>query len=206
MEKKTLIVIGRQFGSGGKLVAEAIGRKLGIPVYDKELISKAAEDSGFSKEIFTKSDEKRNFFSIFSLSSLLSSGRFGPGGDNYVGDNEIFKIQSKVITDIAEAGSAVFVGRCADYLLRDKGRLSVFVTAPEQDCVARVMERTGLSKGEAAELIKKKNRSREAYYNFFSFGDWGVAANYDLCIDSSILGIEGTADAIIRFGKEGGKI
>ena len=202
MDKKALIVIGRQFGSGGKLIADAIGKKLGIPVYDRELIAKAAEESGFSKELFTKSDEKRN---LFSISSFLASGRFGPEG-NYMGDNELFKIQSRVIQALSQSGPAIFVGRCADYILRDTDRLSVFVTAPIEERVKRVCGRTGLSCGEAENLIRKKDRSRESYYNFFTFGDWGVASNYDLCLDSSVLGIEGSADLIIRFGKEGGKI
>ena len=200
--KKTIIVIGRQFGSGGKLVAETIGRILDIPVYDKELIAKAAEESGFSKELFRKSDEKRN---LFSISSFFSSGRFGPG-DNYVGDNELFKIQSKVIQGIAEEGSAVFVGRCADYILRETDRLSVFITAPLEDRIRRVCGRMGTDRNEASSMIQKVDRSRAASYNFFSFGDWGVASNYDLCVDSSILGIEKTAEMIISFGKEGGKI
>ena len=200
--KKTIIVIGRQFGSGGKLVAETIGRILDIPVYDKELIAKAAEESGFSKELFRKSDEKRN---LFSISSFFSSGRFGPS-DNYVGDNELFKIQSKVIQGIAEEGSAVFVGRCADYILRETDRLSVFITAPLEDRIRRVCGRMGTDRNEASSMIQKVDRSRAAYYNFFSFGDWGVASNYDLCVDSSILGIEKTAEMIISFGKEGGKI
>ena len=200
--KKTIIVIGRQFGSGGKLVAETIGRILDIPVYDKELIAKAAEESGFSKELFRKSDEKRN---LFSISSFFSSGRFGPG-DNYVGDNELFKIQSKVIQGIAEESPAVFVGRCADYILRETDRLSVFITAPLEDRIRRVCGRMGTDRNEAYSMIQKVDRSRAAYYNFFSFGDWGVASNYDLCVDSSILGIEKTAEMIISFGKEGGKI
>ena len=200
--KKTIIVIGRQFGSGGKLVAETIGRILDIPVYDKELIAKAAEESGFSKELFRKSDEKRN---LFSISSFFSSGRFGPG-DNYVGDNELFKIQSKVIQGIAEKSPAVFVGRCADYILRETDRLSVFITAPLEDRIRRVCGRMGTDRNEASSMIQKVDRSRAAYYNFFSFGDWGVASNYDLCVDSSILGIEKTAEMIISFGKEGGKI
>ena len=201
-ENKAIIAIGRQFGSGGKLVAEAIGRLLDIPVYDKELIAKAAEESGFSKELFKKSDEKRN---LFSISSFFSSGRFGPG-NNYVGDNELFKFQSNVIQGIAAEGPAVFVGRCADYILRETNRLSVFITAPLENRIQRVRERMGVDREEASSLIQKKDRSRATYYNFFSFGDWGAASNYDLCIDSSILGIERTAETIISFGKEGGKI
>ena len=111
-----------------------------------------------------------------------------------------------MIQGIAEEGSAVFVGRCADYILRETDRLSVFITAPLEDRIRRVCGRMGTDRNEASSMIQKVDRSRAAYYNFFSFGDWGVASNYDLCVDSSILGIEKTAEMIISFGKEGGKI
>ena len=107
-DKKLIINVGRQFGSGGKLVALALGKKLGIPVYDQELISKAAEQSGFSKELFAKSDEKRNLLALSSF--IVDVGRFG-SADNYVSDNQLFVIQSNVIRSIADKGSAIFIGR-----------------------------------------------------------------------------------------------
>ncbi len=191
--ERTLINIGRQFGSGGRLVAQAIGRKLDIPVYDNELISKAAEESGFSKHLFARSDENR---SLFSISSFFTNGRFGIA-DNYMSDNELFRIQSDVIRKIAEEGSAIFIGRCSDYILRDLKCLDVFITAEEEVRIKRVCEREGIAPEEAARLVRTKDRTRETYYNYFTFGNWGVASNYDLCIDSSLLGIEGTADFII---------
>lgn len=194
-DNRILISVGRQFGSGGHLVAAALGKKLGIKVYDNELISKAAEESGFSKELFLKSDENR---SIFSISSFFTSGRYGIP-DNYIGDNELFKIQSKVISDIADNDSAIFIGRCSDYILRNKDCLSVFITAPFESRRQRVADRMGLTLTEAEKLMSKKDRTRETYYNYFTFGNWGVASNYDLCIDSSILGIDATADMIISF-------
>ena len=191
--ERTLINIGRQFGSGRRLVAQAIGRKLDIPVYDNELISKAAEESGFSKHLFARSDENR---SLFSISSFFTNGRFGIA-DNYMSDNELFRIQSDVIRKIAEEGSAIFIGRCSDYILRDLKCLDVFITAEEEVRIKRVSEREGIAPEEAARLVRTKDRTRETYYNYFTFGNWGVASNYDLCIDSSLLGIEGTADFII---------
>ena len=124
-DKKLIINVGRQFGSGGKLVALALGKKLGIPVYDQELISKAAEQSGFSKELFAKSDEKRNLLALSSF--IVDVGRFG-SADNYVSDNQLFVIQSNVIRSIADKGSAIFIGRCADYILRDRSCLDVFIS------------------------------------------------------------------------------
>ncbi|MGI5847281.1 MAG: AAA family ATPase [Candidatus Cryptobacteroides sp.] len=197
-----IINIGRQFGSGGRLVAVEVGRKLGIHVYDNELITKAAEESGFSKEFFARSDEKRR---IFNLSSLFGSGRFGTVR-NYVGDNELFKIQSDVIRDIASKESAVFVGRCSNYVLRDLACLDVFIAAPLDDRVARVAGREGISLEAARRVVKKQDRIRQTYYDFFTFGHWGAASDYDLCLNSSLLGIAGTADYIIAFGKQAGLI
>lgn len=202
MNMHTIINIGRQFGSGGKSVALEIGRRLGIEVYDSELISKAAEESGFSKELFEKSDEKR---SLFNLSSFFASGRF-ESARNYVGDNELFHIQSEVIRNIAERGSAIFVGRCSNYILRERRCLDVFITAPLEDRVERVSQRTGISADEARDMIGKMDRTRETYYNFFTFGSWGRSDTYDLCIDSSLLGVEGTAGFIVDFGRKAGLI
>ncbi len=200
--QNTIINIGRQFGSGGKLIALKISETLGVPVYDNELISKAADESGFSKELFERSDEKR---SIFNISSFFGTGRFGETR-NYVGDNELFKIQSEVIRDIAAKGPAIFVGRCSNYILRDSKCLDVFVCAPLEERVKRVSERLGISPEEACARIGRQDRTRETYYNFFTFGNWGAASDYDLCIDSSILGIDGTADFIIDFGRKAGLI
>ena len=197
--KQIIITIGRQFGSGGLLVAKEIGARLGIPVYDNELIMKAAQDSGFDVEFFMRSDEKK---SIFSLSALFSSGT-----DNCMSDSGLFNMQCETIRRIAEQGPAVIVGRCADYVLRDdENMISIFLTSPLEARVERVMQRDGLSYEEAMEKIEKKDRSREDYYNYFTFGNWGVASTYNLCIDSSILGIEGTADYIIEFVKKSGRV
>lgn len=202
MEKKIIINIGRQFGGGGLAVASELGRKLGIPVYDKELIKKAAQDSGFSEEFFEESDEKKRFF---SLSSIFSNG-FSET-ENFMSDRGIFKMQSQTIRKIAEQGSAVIVGRCSDYILRDMDcTLNVFLTSPVEVRTARIAERHGMTQEEAEKLIEEKDSRRAEYYNYYTFGDWGVAGTYDLCIDSSILGIEGTADFIIDFAERAGML
>lgn len=191
-----IINIGRQFGSGGRLVAAEIGRILGIPVYDNELITKAAEESGFSKDVFAGKDEKR---SLFSFSSFFSSGRYSMS-DNYLSDNELFKLQGNVIRKLADESPCIFIGRCSDYILRDRTDcLDVFVCAPLEHRIKLVAERERLSAEDAEDLIIRKDRTRKTYYDYFTFGDWGVASNYDLCIDSSKLGVEGTARFIIDF-------
>lgn len=196
MKKKIIITIGRQFGSGGLAVAKELGRKLGIPVYDNELITKAAQDSGFSAELFVRNDEKK---SLFSFSRLFVES------ESYMSENGLFQMQCETIRKIAEQGSAIIVGRCSDYVLRDmECTLDVFLTAPMENRIARVMERAGVDMDKATEIIEKRDRSRADYYNYYTFGNWGVASTYDLCIDSSLLGIEGTADFIIDFAKRTG--
>lgn len=200
MEKKIIINIGRQFGGGGRGVAYELGKKLNISVYDREIISQAAKDSGFSAEFFKERDEKRGFFSFTEI--------FGFGDtENYMSDRGIFKLQSQTIEKIAEQGSAIIVGRCADYILREnENTLNVFLTSPLEVRAERIASRQGMSLEEAKAKAQEKDKKRAEYYNYYTFGEWGVAGNYDLCIDSSILGIEGTADFIIDFARKAGKI
>lgn len=200
-DNELIINVGRQFGSGGRLVALALGRKLGIPVYDQELIAKAAEQSDFSKELFANSDEKRNLLALSSF--IVDVGRFG-SADNYMSDNQLFVIQSNVIRSLADKGPAIFIGRCSDYILRDRKCLDVFVTATDEVRIKRIAERMNITPEQADSLMRKKDRTRETYYNYYTFGNWGVASNYDLCVDSSVLGIEGTADMIIDFCRRAG--
>ena len=198
----TIINTGRSFGSAGGHIGHAIGKKLGIPFYDNELISQAAEESGYSKGIFDRAEEK----SLFSFSSFFASSRLGYMDGGYVNDNVMFGIQSEVIQSVAQNGDAIFIGRCADYILREMDCLNVFVTAPEKYRIRSLMESEGISAEEAEKLMRRKDRTRETYYNYYTFGAWGKASNYHLCVDSSILGIDGTAEMIIDFGRRCGKI
>ena len=201
MKDNLVITIGRQFGRGGKDVADALGRKLGFPVYDNELIIKAAQDSGFSAELFVQSDEKKRFL---SLSAIFASS-WSSNTENYMSDKDLFMIQCETIRRIAEQGPAIIVGRCSDYVLRDRGNtLDVFLTSSLEERARRVAERQGITAEAALELVERRDRSREEYYNYYTFGNWGMASNYDICMDSSMLGIEGTADAIIDFARRAG--
>ena len=203
MEKHIIINVGRQFGAGGRGVAALLGERLGIPVYDNELLQKAAEESGFSPAIFKKSDEKRRLWRFGALFGLSRASSYAPSA---IDGTELFKFQSQAIRDIAQKGSAIFLGRASDYVLRDMECLDVFICAPMEDRVKRVCERTGMTAEEAEKFIVKKEKARCDYYNFFTFGNWGVASNYDLCLDSSLLGLEGAADLIIDFGRCAGLI
>ena len=203
MEKRILINIGRQFGAGGRGVAALLGERLDIPVYDNELIRKAAEESGFSPAFFKKSDERKRLFRFGSLFGLNRASSYAPSA---IDGTELFKYQSQAIRDIAQQGSAIFLGRASDYVLRDMECLDVFICAPMEDRVKRVCERTGMEAAEAEKYIQRKEKNRRDYYNFFTLGNWGVASNYDLCLDTSLVGLEGCADLIIDCGRRAGLI
>ncbi|MBQ0077359.1 MAG: cytidylate kinase-like family protein [Bacteroidales bacterium] len=207
MEKHIIFNIGRQFGSGGKSIANRIGQVLGIPVYDGEILSEAARQSGISPEFFEKQDEKRRSWGI---GSIFGANRYASGYSTGSGinDAELFRIQSETIREIASRGNAIFVGRASDYVLRDLDCcVDVFICAPVEARVERIRERLGIDSDEkAAALIEKRDKGRAEYYNFFTQGHWGKSSGYDICIDSSILGIEGTADLIIDFAKRSGKL
>ena len=200
--KHTIINIGRQVGSGGKSVALEIGRILDIPVYDGELLSKAAQESGIAPEFFRHSDEKRR---LWGIGNIFGANRYGSASSS-LNDGELFKIQSSVIRGIAEKGDAIFIGRASDYVLRDLECLDVFICAPVEQRRVTVAQREGITEQEAEALIEKRDKGRAEYYNFFTFGHWGKASGYDLCVDSSLLGIEGTARFIIDFGRKAGLV
>ena len=199
----TIINIGRQFGSGGRRVAGALSTRLGIPFYDYELIVEASQKSGLSKELFEQRDEHKSNFTLTNFIGVLNNYS---GSENYLNDNHIFQIQSEVIKELAQQGPAIFVGRASDYVLREMDCLDIFISAPLEARKKHVAEREGITTEEAESLIAKRDKEREDYYNYLTFGQWGVASNYDLCIDSSLLGIDGTADFIIDFGRKCGLI
>ena len=201
MKNNPIITIGRQYGSGGRSIANELGRRLGIPVYDNALLSEASENCGYSPDIFKKRDEKKHLFSFSRLFSSLYSN-----AENYMADDELFQIQSETILKIAQEGPCIIVGRCANYVLRDyRDRLlNVFITSPYETRVQRVMERIGVDEATAGKIITRKEKNRAEYYHYYTLGKWGDGPTYDLCIDSSILGIEGTAEIITDFAKAKG--
>ena len=197
-----VICIGRQTGAGGKRVASQLSARLGILAYDNELVTEAARESGFSPSLFRKSDEKRHFSLI---GSLFGSNRYGSFNGNAISEGELFKIQSEVIRRIADKGSCIFVGRAADYILRDRSDLvSIFLTAPSEDRIAAIAGRDSLSLQDAEAYVRKSDKTRRDWYEFYTFGKWGDAAGYDLCLNSSRLGIDGTTDLIIAYLQQRG--
>lgn len=195
--KDFIIVIGRQYGAGGRRLGRMLADKLGVPYYDKELLAQAAEEFGISKEIFMKADEKkpsalRSFLSLNYGSPLASFSSYALTNDN------LYRAQSEVIKAVSKKGSCVIVGRTADYVLRNHPQLiSVFIHAPE-DVRAKALCNSGEEKDyqTALDKTKQRDRERESYYNYFTNRSWGRADNYDLTFNSAVIPLETIVDMI----------
>ena len=204
MNEHYVINLGRQLGSGGKEIGEKLSKELNISFYDKELINLASKESGLCKEFFEDADEKASkslFGGLFGTRfPFISEGAYPY--NSYLSNDALFKIQSDVIRHLAETKSCLFVGRCADYILRDHPRcVNIFISASQEARIERLRRIHSISQEEAEDLIDKIDRKRSSYYNYYSYKTWGAAATYHLCIDSSVLGIEGTVSFIKEFVK-----
>lgn len=189
--KKVVITIGREFGSGGREIGIKLSEKLNIPFYDKELILHTAEKTNLEHSIVEKYDEKHSF-PAFSSSNIFDIYQM-PMSDR------IYIAQSDVIRDLASKESCIIVGRCADFILDEcPDVFKVFITAPIKDKIERKREiLPGKSDGEIEAHINKIDKKRAKYYTYYTDRTWGKASTYNLCIDSSVLGIDGTVDLII---------
>lgn len=201
MGERTIYTIGRQFGSGGRQVGKALAERLGIPYYDKELLAMAAKDSGFSEELFHSADEKPASSLLYSLvmgNYPMSSGTLG--FNEMPLNDQLFLIQSNTIRKVAKKGSCIIIGRCADYILKGNPDLiSIFIHAPLEARVKRAVECYEVPADRAEEVCLKNDKSRANFYNYYSDQKWGMCRTYSLSFDSSLLGIEGCVDEIIRF-------
>lgn len=202
MSANYVINIGRQLGSGGKEIGEKLASRMGIGFYDKELINLASEESGLCREFFEKADEKASQSIIGGLFGM----RFPFISDssipytNCLSNDALFKIQSDVIRRLASERSCLFVGRCADYILREHPRcVNIFISSSPQERVARLCRIHSIAQEEAEEMMNKSDKKRSEYYNYYSYKTWGAASTYHLCIDSSALGIEETVLFIEAF-------
>ena len=194
-----IINIGRSLGSGGRAIGHILAKDFDIAYYDREILNLAAKESGFCAEVFERNDEKNRF--LRTLGNIIP---FIGGGatyyDNELSNENLFRIQSEAIRKAAADHSCIFIGRCADYVLRDNPRcVNVFITANMEDRIASVMKWNNCTAEKAQEIIEKGDSERASFYNFYSSGTWGAASTYHLCINSSVLGIEKTAVLIKNF-------
>ncbi len=210
MERKFYITIGRELGAGGLEIAGKLSEIFNIPVYDKELLKLASKKSGISSEMFEIADEhpRKGVGGFFSLSfSNVAYNCFGAASP--IDEAELFRIQGEIIMDIASRQSAIFVGRCADYILREADNcLSIFITASDTDRVKRLRlskKMDGfkdLTDSQLVEYMHKEDKKRADYYNYYTFKEWGHSTSYNLCLDSSLLGTEKCASLVAQIVRE----
>ena len=199
----TIITIGRQFGSGGREIGEMVAEHFGIKCYDKELLSRAAKESGFCEEMIQNHDERPTNSFLYNL--VMDTYSFGYNSSSFVDmpiSHKVFLAQFDTIKKIAKEEPCIIVGRCADYELSDLPNvLNLFIYGDEECKIKRIRERFSdiTSNEKAREMMIKKDKQRQSYYNYYSSKKWGRADSYDLCINSSILGIEGTVKLIIQY-------
>ena len=192
MKRKFIVTIARQYGSGGLMIAKQLSDALNIPFYDKTLLQIAAKKSGLRENFFEKSDEDKNFLTSGMFTDVFNT--------NPMFDDLLFKIQSDVIRQIAQKESAIFVGRCADYILREHPNcISIFIYADKKDKIKRISLKNNISQKEAEKLISHKDKERAKYYNYYTQKIWGATESYNLCVNSSILGIHETGSLIRYF-------
>ena len=197
--KKQIVCIGRQLGSGGRLVAKMLAEDLGFRFCDSELLNLAAKESGFSEKFFEQNDEQKGFLkSLFHLHAPhVGDTNFY---DSRFSQESLFQFQSDAILKAAQEGPCVFVGRCADYVLRERqDMVSVFLTADTPQRIEAVMKRNGCDEESARKIIRDKEAARASYYNYYTGKRWGSADTYDLCVNTSRLGLKGTALFIRLF-------
>lgn len=198
--KKIIVTVGRQFGSGGRIVGKKLAEQLGIDYYDKELINLASKESGICGEFFERADEKTSGSLLKALAMGFSMNNAIFQSNDYLSNESLFQIQSDVIRKVAAKGSCILVGRCADYILRDDPAcINVFISASTEDRIRRAMEYNHVEEKEAEEYIQKADKSRASYYNYYTDKIWGAAESYDLCINSSVYGIDRTVEFIRSF-------
>ena len=193
-----IITIGRQHGSSGREIARLLAEKLNYKCYDKEIVDEAANHSDFSRDLIDAFDEKR--MSAF----ILHAGGYGLN-ENFRLNMQVVSAQFEAMRNIAEKGNCIFVGRCADYILRDHDDLiSVFILGDMDERLKCLERRQGLDEVEARKKIKEVDKDRPSFYRYYSDQTWGDAQNYDMCINSSKLGVEGTVQVILDYIKARG--
>lgn len=203
MNKKVVITIARQYGSGGRTIGEMLANDMNIHYYDKELLKLASEDSGINERLFVKADEKVKISQLIkNMNSVYKGQLISPESDDFISDDNLFNYQAKVMKQLAEEESCVIVGRCADYVLKDYDNvLSVFIHAPKDYCMEQAAKKVSMPSKELEKYIAKTDKRRADYYKYYTGREWTDARNYDLCLDSSKLGFERCVEEIKAYIK-----
>ena len=204
MACKSVITIGRQYGSGGREIGQKLAGRLGIKCYDNELLDRAAKESGICQELFENHDEKPTNSFLYSLvMDTYSMGYASAALSGMPINHKVFLAQFNAIKKIADEGPCVMVGRCADYALDDyPNRISVFIYGSMDKRIRRIADKYNFTDAKAKDVITKTDKQRASYYNYYTNKRWGDIASYDLCINRSILGIDGTVEILRQFIEE----
>lgn len=191
---RKVITIAREFGSGGTRIAKKLARELDIPVYDREILKLASQESGIKEELFAQADEVARRNPLLRAIRAANNGELipsPPDTGNYLSDENLFRYQAKVIRELTQAQDCVIIGRCADFILRDVDYvLNVFVHAPLENRIEEEMRIRTLSRADAEKLTRKTDKRRADYYRYFTGRDWRDAAHYDLCLNTGRLNID----------------
>lgn len=202
-ENKMIITIGRQYGSAGYEIGKKLAEDLGVKLYDKEMLKRAAKESGLCEELFETHDEKPTNSFLYSL--VMDTYSLGYSSSSYAEmpiNHKVFLAQFDAIKKIADEGPCVMVGRCADYALEDrKGVIKVFIYADMEQRIRRIATKYDLTDAKAKDMIMKADKKRASYYNYYTNKEWGNAKGYDLCLNSAKLGIDGTVNVIKEYLK-----
>lgn len=204
MNKHPVITIERQCGSSGKIIGQKLAEELGIKCYDKELLALASKNSGFSEELFQSHDEKPTNSFLYSL--VMDTHSLGFTTSGYMDmpiNHKLFLAQFETIKKLALEEPCVIVGRCADYALSEYPNLiSVFISAKDEDKIHLLKERYEIDDAKAKDIMVKTDKKRSSYYNYYSSKKWGDVRSYDLCVNSSSVGVDGAVRVIKCFVEE----
>ena len=203
MEKRIIITISRQYGSGGRLIGRKLAEKLEIPFLDRQLITDAAAQCGLNEDAVERLEEKPTSSLLYALSGgYTSAAVVGDRVDVLPMNDRVFYVQSNLIRKAAREGSCVIVGRCADYILRNNpDAVHVYIHADLPIRIERGIQYYGLSPEKAESVLLRIDRQRASYHNFYSDRKWGKAENYDLCLNSGIIGLDNTVEIISRYAE-----
>ena len=196
--KKKIVTISRQYGSGGRYIGENLAKAMGVPCYDEKLIDMVAKESGFAQSFVAEKGERMTGSLLFNIASSLSFANNVFSNNNGVTlQDEIYFTQNRIIKELADKGPCVIVGRCADYILREREDcLNVFIFADNESKIERAEKYFNITREEAPEVLKKKDKARANHYKYYTDQEWGMVSNYDLCLNSGLIGIEGCVKAI----------
>ena len=200
--KSFTVTIARGFGSGGRTIGKMLAQRLGIEWYDQDLIKLASEESGINIELFGKADEHKKATLFSKYDRNFGDRIIPPDSGEFTSDDNLFNYQAKVIKALHAKGNCVIVGRCADYVLREEANvLRVFIYASKERCVQTVADLYNLSAREAEKQVERIDRARSTYYRYYTGQEWDNARNYDLCLNSELLGFERCVDLIEHYLK-----